>query len=60
MDLSIPILAKVALSVGGGVNAHKSVIPSIALLKDIYDVEDISDLYNQASQDWDEDAITTN
>lgn len=57
VDLSIPILAKVALSVGGGVNAHKSVIPSIALLKDIYDVEDISDLYNQASQDWDEDAI---
>lgn len=57
MDLSIPILAKVALSVGGGVNAHKSVIPSIALLKDIYNVEDVSDLYNQASQDWDEDAI---
>jgi len=57
VDLSIPILAKVALSVGGGGNAHKSVIPSIALLRDIYNVEDVSDLYDQASQDWDQDAI---
>ena len=57
VDLSIPILAKVALSVGGGVNAHKSVIPSIALLKDIYNVEDVSDLYDEASANWDEDAI---
>ena len=56
-SLSIPILAKVAFSLGGGLNSHKSVIPSIALLKDIYNVEDINDLYNQASQDWEKDAV---
>lgn len=57
MDLSIPILAKVALSVGGGFNKHKSIIPSIALLKDIYNTENIDNLYNEAAQNWDEDAV---
>jgi hypothetical protein len=57
VDLSIPILAKVALSIGGGFNTHKSVAPSINLLKDIYDVEELGDLYNQASEKWDQNAI---
>jgi len=54
---SIPILAKAALHVGGGLNQHKSVIPSINLLKDIYDVNEIDDLYNAADQSWDGDAF---
>tara|TARA_B100001029_G_scaffold17111_1_gene11426 strand:+ start:41 stop:730 length:690 start_codon:yes stop_codon:yes gene_type:complete len=57
MDLSIPILAKVALSVGGGFNKHKSIVPSIALLKDIYNTDNIDNLYNEAAQNWDEDAV---
>ena len=55
--LSIPILAKAALYIGGGINQHKSVIPSISLLKDIYDVDEIDDLYNTANQSWDGDAF---
>ena len=57
MDLSIPILAKIALNVGGGFNTHKSILPSIALLKDIYNVNDINELYDQVEQNWDENAI---
>tara|TARA_Y100001968_G_scaffold332126_1_gene389171 strand:- start:5980 stop:6666 length:687 start_codon:yes stop_codon:yes gene_type:complete len=57
MDLSIPILAKVALSVGGGFNMHKSIVPSIELLKDIYNIDDINDLYSATEQNWDENAI---
>jgi len=57
MDLSIPILAKVALSVGGGFNTHKSILPSISLLNDIYDTEDLTDLFNAASHDWDSNAV---
>ena len=57
MDLSIPILAKVALSIGGGFNKHKSIVPSIELLKDIYNIENIDDLYNAAEEDWNENAV---
>ena len=57
VGLSIPILAKAALYVGGGLNQHKSVIPSISLLKDIYDVEVIDELYDEANQNWDGDAF---
>ena len=57
IDLSIPVLAKVALSFGGGINKHESIVPSIALLKDIYDVDDIDNLYNEAEEVWDENAI---
>ena len=35
MELSIPILAKGVLYVGGGLNKHKTVLPSIDLLKTI-------------------------
>ena len=57
MDLSIPVLAKVALSVGGGFNKHQSILPSIALLKDIYNVDDLTNLYDASEQDWDSNAI---
>ncbi|MFL2988473.1 hypothetical protein DBW61_01210 [bacterium] len=57
MDLSIPILAKVALSVGGGFNTHKSIIPSISLLNDIYDTDNLNDLFSAAEQAWDSDAV---
>lgn len=57
MDLSIPILAKVALSVGGGFNTHKSIIPSISLLKDIYDTEDLNTLFTSAEQSWNSDDV---
>ena len=57
MALSIPILAKAALSVGGGFNKHKSIVPSIALLKDIYNIENIDDLYNAAEEDWNQNAV---
>ena len=57
MDISIPILAKIALNVGGGFNTHQSIIPSIALLQDIYNIEDIENLYNAAEQNWDENDI---
>ena len=57
VGLSIPILAKAALHVGGGLNQHKSVIPSISLLKDIYDVDEIEDLYNAADGNWDGNAF---
>jgi len=57
MDLSIPILAKVALSVGGGFNTHKSIIPSISLLKDIYDTEDLNTLFTSAEQGWNSDDV---
>ena len=57
MDLSIPILAKIALNVGGGFNIHQSIVPSIALLQDIYNIEDIENLYNAAEQNWDENDI---
>ena len=49
VGLSIPILAKAALYVGGGLNQHKSVIPSITLLKDIYNVNEIDSLYDAAA-----------
>ena len=57
MDLSIPILAKVALSVGGGFNKHKSIIPSISLLKDIYDTEDLNTLFTSANDNWNSNDI---
>ena len=53
MGLSIPVLAKAALHIGAGLNQHRTVIPSINLLKDIYDVNNIDDLYNQANESWD-------
>ena len=31
-------------------NTHKSIVPSIALLKDIYNIEDIENLYNQQNK----------
>ena len=34
--LSIPLLAKASLYLGGGINQHNSVIPSIELMKDIF------------------------
>ena len=43
--------------VGGGLNQHRSVVPSINLLKDIYDVDNVDDLYNAADQNWDGDAL---
>ena len=49
--LSIPFLAKAALHLGGGVNQHNSVIPSIALLKDILDENNLSDLYDDFNPD---------
>ena len=57
IDLSIPILAKVALNIGAGFNTHKSILPSIALLEDIYDIDSLGDLYNAAEQDWDANAF---
>ena len=57
MGFSIPILAKAAVHVGGGLNQHKSVVPSINLLKDIYDVDNVTDLYNGADENWDSDAF---
>jgi len=57
IDLSIPILAKVALNIGAGFNTHKSILPSIALLKDIYNIDSLGDLYNAAEQDWNENAV---
>ena len=49
--LSIPFLAKAALHLGGGVNQHNSVVPSITLLKDILDEENLSDLYTDFNPD---------
>lgn len=57
IGFSIPILAKAAAYVGGGLNQHRSVVPSINLLKDIYDVDNVDDLYNAANQNWDDDAF---
>ena len=58
MDLSIPILAKVALNIGAGFNTHKYILPSITLLENIYDInDDFEELYNAAEQDWDEDDV---
>ena len=57
MDLSVPILAKVALNIGAGFNTHKSILPSIALLQDIYDIYVLVDLYNAAEQDWNENSF---
>ena len=61
MDLSIPILAKVALSVGGGFNKHKYIVPSIALLYDMYNIPsgggNLPDLFNAAEEDWDPNAV---
>ena len=57
MGVSIPILAKAALHVGGGLNQHRSVVPSINLLKDIYDENNVNDLYDAADQNWDSDAF---
>ena len=60
IGFSIPILAKAAVYVGGGLNQHRSVVPSINLLKDIYDVDNVDDLYNAADQNWDGDALIEN
>ena len=49
--LSIPFLAKAALHLGGGVNQHNSVVPSIRLLKDILNENDLSDLYTNFNPD---------
>jgi len=58
MGLSIPILAKASLYIGGGLNKHATVIPSIELFSDLYDVDVssnnvVDDLYNAANQSWD-------
>ena len=57
MDLSIPILAKVALSIGGGVNTHKYVVPSISLLNEIYNTQYLDDLFDAAEQNWDSNDV---
>jgi len=49
--LSIPFLAKAALHLGGGVNQHNSVVPSITLLKDILDEDNLSNLYDDFNPD---------
>ena len=46
IGLSIPMLAKAALYIGGGINYHNTVFPSIALLKDITDMNDLDNIYN--------------
>ena len=49
LELSIPILAKGVLYVGGGLNKHKTVLPSIDLLKTIINNPNIEndDLINE-------------
>ena len=45
LGLSIPFLAKASIYLGGGINQHNSIVPSISLLMDIADAIDIEDLY---------------
>ena len=45
LGLSIPLLAKASLYLGGGINQHNSVIPSIGLMKDIFK-DELSDSSN--------------
>ncbi len=45
LGLSIPFLAKASIYLGGGINQHNSIVPSISLLMDIADAIDFEDLY---------------
>ena len=49
-DYSIPVLAKFALNYGIGINTHQLSVPSISVLKDEYDTEDLNYIYDQISQ----------
>ncbi|MDC0145381.1 hypothetical protein OAI93_02160 [bacterium] len=62
MGLSIPILAKASLYIGGGLNKHETVVPSIELFSDLYDIDisgnyAVDDLYNAANQVWDASSL---
>ena len=57
MSVAIPILAKAAIHIGGGLNKHETVRPTIDLLKDIYQVDNVDDLYNAANQSWDNSGL---
>ena len=48
MSVSIPILAKAALHLGGGFNSHRTVKPSISLLKDIYNFDELDAIYAES------------
>ena len=49
-NYSIPVLAKFTLNYGIGINTHQLSVPSISVLKDEYDTEDLNDIYDQISQ----------
>ena len=57
MGIAIPILAKASLYIGAGINQHQTVVPSIDLLKNMYNVDNVDDLYNAANQSWDSSSI---
>ena len=44
-NYSIPVLAKFALNYGIGINTHQLSVPSISILKDEYDTEDLITIY---------------
>jgi len=51
-SLSVPFLAKMAINYGIGYNTHKLIVPSVSLLKDITNTNNIDDLFNQSNQDF--------
>ena len=57
MGFAIPILAKATVYIGGGVNQHETVAPSIDLLKDIYQVDNVDALYDAAAGNWDASSL---
>ena len=63
LGLSIPFLAKASLYLGGGINQHNSVIPSIGLMKDIFSVDALGDIgnwnygYDDDNSDFDFDDV---
>lgn len=51
-SLSVPLVAKMAINYGIGYNTHKLIVPSVSLLKDITNTNNIDDLFNQSNQDF--------
>ena len=56
---AIPILAKAKFYIGGGINQHQTVNPSIQLLKTLYNVaeENDVDMYMAANQNWNNSSL---
>ena len=45
LGVSIPFLAKAGISLGAGYNTHSSILPSIGLLKDLFNQNDLTQLF---------------